>query len=117
MPHPKRITLGRYVDHVPNRAKGSRILAMEGRSLRPIFQGSPLHRNAPLFFEHSGSRAVRQGQWKLVAQKGGKWELYDMQKDRTELNNLSKEFPERVKEMSSLYDAWSKRCFVNKAKK
>lgn len=101
----------------PETYKGSRILAMEGKSLSPIFQGASLHRSAPLFFEHSGNKGIRQDQWKLVAQKGGKWELYDMRKDRTELHDLSKKFPERVKEMSSRYDAWSKRCFVNKAKK
>ena len=43
-----------------------------------------------------------------------KWELYDMRADRTELNNMAKELPEKVKELSSLYDIWADRSFVKK---
>jgi arylsulfatase A-like enzyme len=67
-----------------------------------------------LFSEYRGNRAVRDGKWKLVADKGKKWELYDMEADRTELNNLTTKMPEKVKTMSVLYDAWAKRCFVKK---
>jgi len=87
---------------------------MEGTSLRPAFEGRTLGRKTPLFSEYVGNRAVRDGQWKLVADKGKKWELYDMEADRTELNNLATKMPEKVKALSALYDAWAKRCFVKK---
>ncbi len=88
------------------------IIPLEGRSLVPAFEGknAPIHKE--LYWEHRGSRAVRQGKWKLVAQNPGAWELYDMKADRTELNNLAAKYPRKVKELSALYDAWAKRSGV-----
>ena len=34
---------------------------------------------------------------------GGDWELYDMANDPTELNDLAKTMPEKVEELSRLY--------------
>ena len=45
-------------------------------------------------------RALRKGKWKIVSAKGGKWELYNLEKDRTELNDRSNQFPEKVVQMS-----------------
>jgi arylsulfatase len=50
--------------------------------------------------------------WKLVGLHGQDWELYDVEADRTELHNLAARYPEKVKEMSALYDAWARRCHV-----
>jgi len=52
------------------------------------------------------------GKWKIVAIRRGKWELYDMLADRTELNDLSKKMPEKLREMIALYDTWAKRALV-----
>ena len=90
---------------------------MEGKSLLPLFQNNPFQRESPIFFEHQGNRGARQGKWKLVALKGKPWELYDMQADRSELNNLAAQMPEKVKTMGALYQDWAKRCFVTKEKK
>jgi len=65
-----------------------------------------------LFWEHEGNRAVRQGKWKLVSKHPGGWELYDLEADRTELHDLSAANPDKVKELSALYDAWAKRSNV-----
>ena len=35
-----------------------------------------------------------------------------METDRTERNDLSAKFPERVKELGDLYQDWADRCFV-----
>ena len=59
-----------------------------------------------LFFEHQGHRAVREGNWKLVAFDDKPWELYDFSVDRAELNDLSKTHPEKVKIMESAWDKW-----------
>ena len=32
-----------------------------------------------------------------------------MEKDRTELNNLSEEYPEKVKKMALMWDSWAKK--------
>jgi arylsulfatase len=85
---------------------------MEGKSLVPAFDGKVIEREA-IYWEHEGNRAVRRGRWKLVAKgRKGAWELYDMVVDRTETNDLSGEFPERVKEMSALWQAWAERAHV-----
>lgn len=65
-----------------------------------------------LYFEHQGNRAVRSGKWKLVAFDDQPWELYDFTKDRTEMNNLAKSHPEKVKELSTAWDKWGKENYV-----
>ena len=85
---------------------------MEGISLRPAFEGKPLSRSTPIFWEHEGNRAVRDGKWKLVSKHPGSWELYDMDADRTELNDLATKEPERVKSMVAQWEGWAKRVGV-----
>ena len=84
-------------------------IPVEGASLVPILKGEPLKRGKPIFFEHEGNRAVRDGDWKLVA-KGvnGKWELYNIPADRTEMNNLAEKHPDIVKKMATQYKQWAK---------
>ena len=65
-----------------------------------------------LYFEHQGNRAIRSGNWKLVAFDDEPWELYDFSKDRTESNNLAKSHPEKVKELSQSWDQWGKENYV-----
>jgi arylsulfatase A-like enzyme len=55
---------------------------------------------------------VRQGKWKLVAAHGSPWELYDLEADRTELNNLAAEHPEKATELKARYESWASRCGV-----
>ncbi len=86
---------------------------MEGLSLRAAFDGVPLDRKEPIFFEHEGNRAARDGDWKLVAKgRTGPWELYDMRADRTELHNLATAQPEKVKELAGKWETWAERAHV-----
>ena len=85
---------------------------MEGVSLAPAFTQKPLARSQPLFFEHEGCRAIRDGRWKLVKLRKGKWELYDMETDRTETRNLAEQHPDRVKAMTKQWHAWAVRAKV-----
>ncbi|MBA4062450.1 MAG: arylsulfatase [Isosphaera sp.] len=86
--------------------------APEGVSLRPALAGKPLARSAPLFWEHEGNRAVRDGRWKLVAKHNHPWELYDLPADRVEGRDLAAAQPGRVKEMAAAWDAWAARVGV-----
>lgn len=95
----------------PKTYNGNTILPLEGQSLVPIFSNDTLERK-PLYWEHEGNAAIRIGKWKLVREYPNDWELYDMENDRTELNNLADEYPELVKEMSEKYEEWAKRCRV-----
>jgi arylsulfatase A-like enzyme len=84
---------------------------LEGRSLRSAFDNKPIERTA-LYWEHEGNRAVRMGDWKLVARHGQPWELYDISKDRVESKNLSSVAPNRVKELSAKYEEYARRAQV-----
>ncbi|MCP4811118.1 MAG: sulfatase-like hydrolase/transferase [Planctomycetaceae bacterium] len=93
----------------PTRKNEKKIIPMEGISLRPAFENTALKRGRPIYFEHEGNRAVRDGKWKLVA-KGvrGAWELYDMEQDRTEMHNLATKHPETTSRMVAQYEQWAK---------
>jgi arylsulfatase len=59
-----------------------------------------------IYFHHQGNRAIRVGDWKLVAKgKDGPWELYDLKTDRCEQKNLADRHPEKVREMSGLWQS------------
>jgi len=70
-----------------------------------------------LFWEHEGNRAVREGNWKLVALQGGPWELYDLETDRTELNDLSARHPEIAARLANAWQKWAARCWVDRGAK
>ena len=96
----------------PDTAAGGPIPAADGVSLLPATRGEPLARKGPLCFEHEGNRAVREGRWKLVCRYPGDWELYDMDTDRTELNDLAAQCPEVTARLAAVWDAWAERCGV-----
>ena len=98
----------------PESFAGERITALEGKSLRPVFEsGKRTGHEQGIFWEHEGNRAVRQGKWKLVSRHPGDWELYDLEADRTEMRNLAGAQPARVASMAALYyDRWAARALV-----
>jgi arylsulfatase len=96
----------------PKTREGNAVTPLEGRSLRALLEGQTKAIHDALFWEHEGNRAVRQDKWKLVSKHPGGWELYDLQSDRTELNDVSSQFPEKVEELKALYRGWAKRCNV-----
>lgn len=95
----------------PETYDGHAIPPCEGESMVPSFASTQTDRG-PLFWEHEGNAAVREGKWKLVRKYPDDWELYDMEQDRTELNNIVAEHPERRARMLALYEEWANRCGV-----
>ncbi len=92
----------------PKKVEGREIVPLQGVSIAPAFSGRKINRPNPIFWEHEGNRAIRIGKWKLVAKGArGAWELYDIDEDRTELNDLSEKQPGRAKEMANLWEAWA----------
>ncbi|HEY4415875.1 MAG TPA: arylsulfatase [Verrucomicrobiae bacterium] len=96
----------------PKTFNGQPTQPLEGMSLLPVFEGKDRSHPQPIYWEHEGNRAIRLGDWKLVARHRRAWELYNLANDRTEQNNLAAAQPEKVAEMTALYDAWAKRCHV-----
>ena len=84
-----------------------------GNSLLPVLRGEagPIH-TAPVFWEHEGNRAIRDGNWKLVWAGNGPWELFNLAADRTEMHDLSTEFPTRAADMQRTWESWARRTGV-----
>jgi arylsulfatase A-like enzyme len=89
------------------------ITPLEGVSLQPAFNGQSINRRNPIFWEHEGNRAIRDGKWKAVAKgSSGAWELFNMESDRTELNNLAARNPAQLKILVAQWEAYAKRANV-----
>jgi arylsulfatase len=84
---------------------------LEGISLRPTFDNNDTTR-PPIYWEHEGNRAVRAGNWKLVAKHNEPWELYDISIDRCERNNLASVEVEKLTELIELYHTYERRALV-----
>ena len=89
-------------------AAGLKGKGIEGESLLPVF-AQDQKKERTLFWEHEGNRAVRKGDYKLVAMHNTPWELYDMSKDRSELKDLASAMPKKTAELRSAWEAWAKR--------
>ncbi|WP_249356605.1 arylsulfatase [Maribacter sp. ACAM166] len=85
----------------PEEYKGNKITPTPGKSIIPILRGIETKGTQENFFwEHFGSNAIRNGDWKLVKLgNDSPWELYDLSKDRTEIHNVAKEHPEVVENL------------------
>jgi len=115
-----RHDVGHFIDVMPTllevaggeypRDHGGRALVpMQGTSLVPVLRGGKLQRQEPLFWQWGNGRAVYQDGWKVVARGNSPWELYDLRGNRTETEDLAARHPERVADLSALYDAWLNR--------
>jgi arylsulfatase len=121
---PKGITAGNQLRHTPAHVvdivptilalagiekprawMGQPIPAAPGKSLLPAFASdTPIARDS-LWWLHEGHRAIRAGDWKLVAAKGEPWELYDLKTDRAEQHDLAAKFPDKVRELEQAWQA------------
>ena len=96
----------------PAKIEGLEIKPLEGMSLKPAFSGKEIERDA-LYWEHEGNRAVRMGDWKLVAKGAtGGWELYNIGNDRTEQTNLIEQRPEIAKKLAAKFETYANRANV-----
>jgi arylsulfatase len=85
----------------------------EGQDITAMLEGNPGATNRLFCWEHEGNRAIRDGNWKLVALASKKtWELYDLAADRVEARDLAAAQPDVVAKLSREYDDWAQRCGV-----
>jgi len=90
----------------PTEWAGEAIPAAPGKSLVPAFAKDERIERDCLWWLHEGNRAVRVGDWKLVAAKNEPWELYDLRTDRAEQDNLASKMPEKVRALEA---EWQKK--------
>lgn len=97
----------------PETYQGNQITPLQGKSLKPVFEGKKRKGHPVLFNEHEGGRFVRTSGWKLVApDTKSPWELYRIKTDRTETENVAARHPEVVKRLDSLWQDWAAKNHV-----
>jgi arylsulfatase len=108
-----RRTPGHVIDVVPTildlagaERRSTLVSTRPGISLAPNFARDGAAQHRQLWWLHQGNRALRAGDWKIVADKGKPWELYNLATDRAETKNLATGHPELV---ASLSQAWANR--------
>ena len=100
----------------PKKYHDKYILPMEGKSILPLIKGDKdWERHKPLYWALNGHKAMQVDNWKIVAvSMNVPWELYDLQNDRSELNNMANKYPEKVKQMADRWQQWAKKVGVFK---
>ena len=88
----------------PKDWEGESIPEAPGHSLVPALAKDVTIARDSLWWLHEGNRAVRVGDWKLVAAEGEPWELYDLTTDRAEQQNLAAKNPEKAKELQQVWE-------------
>ena len=88
------------------------MMTLDGESLLSLICGRNWKREQPIYWEHEGNSAIRFDNMKLVRLHGQPWELYDMDVDRTELNDLATTNTPLEKKLQAEYGGWEKSCGV-----
>jgi arylsulfatase A len=90
---------------------------LDGKSLVPVINDNnleSLHSNG-FCWQHQKQWAARKGDWKLLGNPaipgekfvpGDSMFLVNLKNDPGEMNNLAKEYPEKVEELKNLYETW-----------
>ena len=75
-----------------------------GKSLVPVLTADGTVSRDYLWWCHEGNRAIRVGDWKLVAAgENGPWELYDLKTDRGESHNLAEKLPDKARDLEKTW--------------
>ncbi|MEZ6135976.1 MAG: arylsulfatase [Pirellulaceae bacterium] len=82
----------------PSKVAGQSVPPPPGMSLVSALQQST-DEPRTVWWLHEGNRALRQGNYKLVAAKDEDWQLYDLTQDRAEEQNLITGLPEKAAEL------------------
>ena len=91
----------------PDRIRSKRLDPLDGQSLLPLIEGKAPANDRIICWEHEGNRAIRKGDWKLVALRRNKWELYNLAEDPYEENNLINKNKKMADELEELYEDWA----------
>jgi len=103
--HPTLLNLAdaRY----PAKFKNRDIYPLAGQDLWPAIRGKDTASERMLAWEHTGGRAYREGDWKLVAEFRQPWTLHNLREDRTEMTDLFAKYPERTRRMEAAWQQWA----------
>jgi len=86
---------------------GNVIKEMSGRSFKHNMDDVNEVEQWEIFFEYSGNRAVRHGNWKAVSESAnGEWFLFNMEEDPVELSSVAGSYPDIVDQLDKRYELW-----------
>ncbi|WP_157986740.1 arylsulfatase [Chitinophaga alhagiae] len=101
----------------PAQYKGRQILPTEGQSLLPAIQQGKALPHQPIYWSLGNHKAVMADGYKLASSGTGKpWQLYNLEKDRTELDNRAASLPQQATTMQQLWEKWAERTGANMQK-
>jgi len=91
---------------------GNAIQPLQGESFLDLLMDKEWTREQPIYFEHEGNSAIRLNNFKFVRKHNADWELYDMDVDRTELNNLAGSNRPLETDLLKQYQGWAEKTGV-----
>ncbi len=92
------------------RASGVRLprgVVLDGFDMTPVLTGKRKSPRREMFWQRRGDKAARVGNWKWVKSSRGSG-LFDLSKDISEENDLSKERPDMLRMVKLRFAAWEK---------
>lgn len=102
------------VQHPGTSYKGREVAPMKGSSMLAVLKGEQDTVHPPDYamgWELFGKRAMRKGDWKVVYTPqplgSGEWQLFDLAQDPAEARDLADSEPEKLKELTALWDQYA----------
>jgi len=99
----------------PKVFNGRNVKPIQGRSVLEFLEGkedSPYPNASKVGYELFGMKAYFVGDWKILRMPKpygtGEWQLYNLRQDPAEINDLSEQFPDKLKEMVALWEKYKK---------
>ena len=95
--------------------QGRRVEPIRGKSWVPYLTGKAdrvYGADEPYGVELFGSRALRQGDWKITDLGNGEWKLFDIANDPSETKDLSQQEPQRFEQLKNAWERYAKEVGV-----
>jgi arylsulfatase len=99
------------IEHPGNEFAGRAVQPIQGTSVLPVLEGKKARTGqgvTEVGYELFGNKAFFVGKWKVLwmpePHGTGEWELFDLTKDPGELNDLSDEYPLKLKELVARWE-------------
>ena len=103
------------IPHAGTSFGGKTVRPITGKSWAPFLAGKAERvygAEDAVGTELFGSRAIRQGDWKITDAGDAKWRLFNLAEDPGETNDLSLAEPDRLKSLVTAWDAYAARVGV-----
>jgi arylsulfatase A-like enzyme len=92
---------------------GRKVRPMQGKSVLDLLEGkvgTPYTEASQVGYELFGLKAYFVGDWKILWMPKpfgpSEWELFNLKQDPAELNDLSKQHPDKLKELTTLWEQY-----------